>query len=117
MKTAEEIINNLEKHSTGKTSDFVARAREQQKNKSWIRLSKYIAVITLSKMEELGLNQTQFAKLMGCSQQYISKILKGNENLSLETISKIEECLNISFFEPKTSVAAEPSIPFGIKKT
>ena len=27
---------------------------------------------------------------MGCSQQYISRVLKGTENLSIETISKIE---------------------------
>ena len=32
---------------------------------------------------------------MGCSQQYISKILKGQENLSIETIYKIEEALEI----------------------
>ena len=32
---------------------------------------------------------------MGCSQQYVSKVLKGQENLSLETMSKIEACLGI----------------------
>lgn len=32
---------------------------------------------------------------MGCSQQYVSKVLKGQENLSLETISKIESCLGL----------------------
>ena len=32
---------------------------------------------------------------MGCSQQYVSKVLKGQENLSLETLSKIERCLNL----------------------
>ena len=32
---------------------------------------------------------------MGCGQQYVSKVLKGRENLSLETISKIEACLGI----------------------
>ena len=34
---------------------------------------------------------------MGCSQQYVSEVLKGQENLSLETISKIEACLGILF--------------------
>lgn len=111
MKTREEIVNNLEKHSTGKTSNFVAKARQEQENKNWIRLSKYIAVITLSKMDELGLTQKKFASLMGCSQQYVSKILKGKENLSLETISKIEECLNITFFEDKVYKFAESLAP------
>ena len=30
---------------------------------------------------------------MGCSQQYVSLILKGKENLTLETISKMEKVL------------------------
>ena len=32
---------------------------------------------------------------MGCSQQYVSKILKGQENLSIETICKIEDALEL----------------------
>ena len=32
---------------------------------------------------------------MNNSQQYVSKVLKGQENLSLETMSKIEACLGI----------------------
>ena len=31
---------------------------------------------------------------MGCSQQYVSLILKGKENLTLETISKLERVLD-----------------------
>jgi transcriptional regulator with XRE-family HTH domain len=46
----------------------------------------------------MKLTQKQLAEQMGCSQQYVSKVLKGQENLSLETISKIEDCLNISIF-------------------
>ena len=48
-----------------------------------------------SKMEENGLNQRNLAERMGCSQQYVSKILKGQENLSIETICKIEDALRI----------------------
>ena len=36
---------------------------------------------------------------MGVSAQYINKIVKGSENLSLETISKIERALNIRLIE------------------
>ena len=42
-----------------------------------------------------NMTQKELAELMGCSQQYVSKVLKGQENLSLETLSKIECCLNI----------------------
>ena len=30
-------------------------------------------------MDELDLTQKQLAELMGCSQQYVSKVLKGQE--------------------------------------
>lgn len=47
--------------------------------------------------ETLGVNQKELAQRMGCTPQYVSKILKGKENLSLETISKIEDALEMEF--------------------
>ena len=52
-------------------------------------------MMMLDKMEEMNMSQKQLSELMGCSQQYVSKVLKGQENLSLETMSKIEACLSI----------------------
>ena len=49
------------------------------------------------------MSQKQLSELMGCSQQYVSKVLKGQENLSLETLSKIERCLNLQ-------IIAEPEL-------
>ena len=51
------------------------------------------------RMEELGLTQKTVAEKMGCSQQYISRVLKGTENLSIETISKIESALGLKIME------------------
>ena len=33
---------------------------------------------------------------MNCTQQYVSKILKGRENISLDTLSKLEDALGIN---------------------
>jgi transcriptional regulator with XRE-family HTH domain len=33
------------------------------------------------------------AERIGCSQQYLDKILKGSENLSLDVLCKVEEVL------------------------
>ena len=62
-------------------------------NKSWLRYSQKIAMQMLDKMEQMKITQKQLAERMNCSQQYISKILKGKENLSLETLTKIENAL------------------------
>lgn len=48
-----------------------------------------------SRMKELGITQKELAEKMNCTQQYISKILKGRENLSLEALCKIELALGI----------------------
>ena len=55
-------------------------------------------MLMLDKMDELNMTQKQLSELMGCSQQYVSKVLKGQENLSLETLSKIEQSLSIKIF-------------------
>lgn len=46
-------------------------------------------------MKQLGLTQTALAERMNCTQQYISKILKGKENMSLDTLSRLEHALGI----------------------
>ena len=51
----------------------------------------------LDRMDFFGVNQKELAQRMGCTPQYVSKILKGKENLSLETICKIEDALDMEF--------------------
>lgn len=46
-------------------------------------------------MQELGMTQKVLAEKMGCTQQYVSEILRGKENLSLEILCKIENALDI----------------------
>ncbi|WP_410548854.1 helix-turn-helix domain-containing protein [Bacteroides intestinalis] len=74
-------------------------------NKSWLRYSQKIAMQMLDKMEQMKISQKQLAERMNCSQQYISKILKGKENLSLETLTKIENALDIQILTPETASA------------
>lgn len=50
-------------------------------------------------MLELGLTQQMLAGKMNCTQQYISKVLKGQKNMSLETICKIENALGIEIIK------------------
>ncbi len=60
-------------------------------------------MMMLDRMEELGLTQKLLAERMGCSQQYVSRVLKGTENLSIETIFKIESALELNILEPALS--------------
>lgn len=75
------------------------RTQISQEEKSWLIYSQMIANIMSARMKELEMTQKMLAEKMNCSQQYVSKILKGRENLSLEALSKIENALNIHFLE------------------
>lgn len=45
------------------------------------------------------MTQRALAEKMNCTQQYVSKVLKGRENLSLETLCKIENALGIKILQ------------------
>lgn len=100
MKTREEILSKLNFYASDTPSKWRKNAEWRNANKTWLRYSQCIAMMMLDKMEELGLTQKSVAERMGCSQQYISRVLKGTENLSIETISKIEEALELEILEP-----------------
>lgn len=91
-----QIVNNLRKHQSTTPSRWRERANWREENKSWLRHSQHIAMMMLDKMEELGMTQRVLAERMGCSQQYVSRILKGHENLSIETMCKIEDALDLA---------------------
>jgi transcriptional regulator with XRE-family HTH domain len=87
----------LEDFASSTPSRWKENAIYRLENSRWLRRSQKIAMEMLDRMEYLGINQKELAQRMECSPQYISKILKGKENLSLETISKIEEALEMEF--------------------
>ena len=102
MSTIEE---KLREHAPETPSKWREKAEWRKKNKSWLRYSQHIAIKMLEKMNELGLTQKALAERMDCSQQYISKVLRGQENLSIETICKIEDALDIELLPKVVEMA------------
>ena len=47
-------------------------------------------------MSQIGMTQVVLAEKLGCTQQHISMLLKGKNNLTLETIAKLEEALDFN---------------------
>ncbi len=88
MRTLNEIGSKLKEHQSTTPSKWRENAEWRLANKTWLRYSQRIAMMMLDRMEELGMTQKRLSELLGCSQQYVSKVLKGQENLSLETLAK-----------------------------
>lgn len=96
-------LENIKKIASGKVSAWKDEAVERKKNIEWAKRSFKIAVRILREIRVQkplnGMTQKKLADEMGVSPQYINKIVKGKENLTLETISKIESVLGITLLE------------------
>ena len=86
-------LDFLESHQSKTSSKWRDEAIWRRENKAWLRHSQRIAVKLLSYMKRENLTQNAMAERMNCTQQYVSKILRGTENLTLETLSKLEEAM------------------------
>ena len=91
----QKTLDFLETHQSETPSTWREEAEWRRDNWSWLRHSLRLAVKILLQMKQLGLTQNALAERMNCSQQYVSKILKGKENMSLETLTKLENALGI----------------------
>ncbi|HLX90806.1 MAG TPA: helix-turn-helix transcriptional regulator [Puia sp.] len=83
------VRKKLQQLSKGKVSGWSKEAEFRLKNAKWLRYSSNVARRLYSAIEDSGKNQSDIAKETEVSPQYISKVLKGEENLTLETIAKL----------------------------
>ncbi len=92
----QKTLEFLEAHQSETPSTWREEAEWRRDNWSWLRHSQMIAAKVLLQMKQKGLTQKALAERMNCTQQYVSKILKGKENMSLDTLSKLEDALGIN---------------------
>ena len=93
--TREEAIARLSRYQSPTPSEWREEEehRLQAKAEGWLQYSRRIAIKIALAMKQQNLSRQDVADRMGCSPQYVSRLLKGEENLSLETISKLENAL------------------------
>lgn len=92
MSKATEFLNN---HQSATPSKWRDAAEWRRENENWLKYSRIITMKTMQAMDKQSVTQSALAKRMGCSQQYVSNLLKGNANMTLETIARIETALDI----------------------
>jgi len=107
MKTTAKSI--LDSYASPTPSKWRERAEYRRSNRKWIRRSQQIALAILERLTELGMSQKELAEEMEVSAQYVSKVLKGSENLSLETIAKFESILSIELIVVKQQTTVKLS--------
>lgn len=70
------------------------KAEWRRSNRNWLDKSFEIALKIMDYLDKNNITQKELASRLNISPQQVSKILKGSENLTLETISKIECALD-----------------------
>lgn len=99
-----------------KDSDWLAKAQWRQDNEVWLDISFSIAVKVASilsankKTNTSPKSQVELAEALGCSAQYVNKLLRGKENLQIETICKIGRILGVKLIEVPKVEAKSTSI-------
>lgn len=92
MSKATEFLNN---NQSATPSKWREAAEWRRKNEKWLKYARVITMKTMQAMDKQSVTQSILAKRMGCSQQYVSNLLKGSSNMTLETIARIETALDI----------------------
>jgi len=76
-------------------SKFMQYAKKTLNNKVWLDYSAKIALIILRHIRQNNISQKELANKLNVSPQRINVILKGQVNLTLETITKLEYILDV----------------------
>lgn len=97
MKT--KNLENFQKLVSNEQSGWLDKFLYYKANKSWLDKSAMVAVNILEALKTKGWSQKDLAQKMKVSAQQVNKILKGQQNLTFETISKLEAALEISLME------------------
>ena len=95
-------IEFLESKASSTPSKLRERAEWRRANREWLRKSQQIALNIMTHMEQQGLTQRELAQRMGVTPQYVNKILRGSENLSLDTICKLEKAMGAELVRTDT---------------
>lgn len=94
-----DIRKKIEEIAIDDKGSWIEKARYRRDNRAWLRKSQRIAVRVLSVLDEKGMQQKELAEALDVSPQQVSKIVQGKQNLTLETISKLEAVLAVKLFD------------------
>lgn len=106
MKTNMNILNSLAEERSEKSLEQVTKRKE---NREYLRISKRIALNIHYYLREKHISQKELSERMGVSAAYIGKLMKGGENLTLETICKLQVALGetlIQISEPYVCISS-----------
>ena len=96
-------LDKLSEIAKSRSEEAIEKAQRRKAGRGWLRMSQDIALSLRYSLRKMNMKQKEFAEKMGVSPAYVGKLLKGQENLTLESICNIQEVINrdlVSIYRP-----------------
>jgi ribosome-binding protein aMBF1 (putative translation factor) len=93
-KKIDDLVGN-------KTSPWLKEAQWRQANRDWLSRSFEIALQVLTNLRKQSKNQKWLAEQLNVPTHRVSKMVKGKENFTLQTIAQLEKVLGIQLIDLK----------------
>jgi ribosome-binding protein aMBF1 (putative translation factor) len=103
-----KLREKLDALASSRPSRWKEKATYRRENRAWLKKSAFIAVKVLDALTAQQLSQKELAERMGVSPQQVNKLVKGQENLTLETIANLETALGIKIIDEKAGHGKTP---------
>lgn len=123
MKSQQEILDKLNQIIANEPSKWLEEANYRFENKAWLKKSQAIALRILRHIRANSISQKDLAERLNVAPQQVNRWVKGSENFTLETISKIEIVLGIQLIDVsdtlkknESSISFKKEMPFEFDK-
>ena len=123
MKSQQEILDKLNQIIVNEPSKWLEEANYRFENKAWLKKSQAIALRILRHIRANSISQKDLAERLNVAPQQVNRWVKGSENFTLETISKIEIVLGIQLIDVsdtlkknESSISFKKEMPFEFDK-
>lgn len=101
MESRNDVLKKLQGVISKTPSQWNQDVLKRSENKPWKKRSQAVALKVLRTLRAKGLSQKELAEQIGVSAQQVNKWVKGNENFTFETISKLEIALGVELMSIK----------------
>ena len=116
-----KALEKIKKIAVPDKSNWLNDAKWRIENEAWLDKSAMIALRILREIRRQkpinGMNQKLLAESMGVTPQYVNKVVKGQENLTLATIASLEKVLDIQLIEIPSFAANQHIESFDISNS
>lgn len=83
--------------------------KQHESNKAQSEALIEVSNIVYNAMKEKGINQIELAKQLGVSRGYVSRILSGNENMSIKNVARILHELGKKYVQYTIDITGDTS--------